>query len=120
MLLILLLRVRKQLLHFLRDAHIAIEVDAFLDIDWEEALARRSGDVVAFQVSNQLRVFGDWLRQSGDSLLQTSSEYLREEARVTPTEVEFEVFQAAVTDLKNDVARTEARIQQLLQKIQPQ
>jgi ubiquinone biosynthesis protein UbiJ len=52
--------------------------------------------------------------------LQTSSEYLREEAGLSPTEVEFEIFQSRLTELKHDVGRTEARLQQLLEKIQPQ
>jgi ubiquinone biosynthesis protein UbiJ len=90
---------------------------ASLDIDWEEALAERTGDVLAFQVHQRARSLGKWLRQSADSLLQTSSEYLREEVRLSPTEVEFEVFQTRITELKHDVARTEIRLQQLLEKI---
>ncbi len=93
---------------------------ANLDIDWEEALAQRTGDVLAFQIHQRARNLGEWLRQSADSLLQTSSEYLREEARLSPTEVEFEEFQSRLTELKHDVARTEARLQQLLEKIQQQ
>lgn len=89
---------------------------ANLDIDWEEALAQHSGDVIAFQLHQRARRFGDWLGQSAESLLQTSSEYLREEARLSPAQVEFEQFQARLTTLKNDVARTEARLQQLLEK----
>ncbi len=91
-----------------------------LDIDWEEALARRTGDVMAFQVNQRSRKLAAWLRQSTDSLLQTSSEYLREEARLSPTVTEFEDFQSRLTELKHDVARTDARLQQLLAKIEPQ
>jgi ubiquinone biosynthesis protein UbiJ len=89
---------------------------AGLDIDWEEALAQHTGDVVAFQLRQRLRNLGDWLGQSADSVMQTSSEYLREEARLSPTQVEFESFQSGVTGLKHDVARAEARLQQLLEK----
>jgi ubiquinone biosynthesis protein UbiJ len=92
---------------------------ASLDIDWEEALAERTGDVLAFQIHQRARILGKWLRQSADSLLQTSSEYLREEARLSPTEVEFDVFQSRLTELKHDVARTEIRLQHLLEKIGP-
>jgi len=46
--------------------------------------------------------------------VQTSSEYLREEARLSPTQVEFDQFQSRLTVLKNDVARSEARLQRLL------
>ena len=93
---------------------------AGLDIDWDEALAERTGDVLAFQINQRARNLGKWLRQSADSLLQTSSEYLREEARLSPTEVEFDVFQSRLTELKHDVARTEIRLQHLLEKIRPQ
>lgn len=89
---------------------------ANLDIDWEEALSRQTGDVLAVQIHQRARRFGDWLSQSADSLLQSSSEYLREEARLSPAEVEFEQFQSRLTTLKNDVARAEARLQQLLEK----
>lgn len=91
-----------------------------LDIDWEEALSQHTGDVLAFQIHQAARNMGEWLRQSGDSILQTSSEYLREEARLSPTEVEFELFQTGLTELKHDVARAEARLQSVLEKIQSQ
>ena len=52
------------------------KVLAGLDIDWEEALAEHSGDVLAFQIHHRARNLGAWLRRSADSLLQTSSEYL--------------------------------------------
>ncbi|MCP4877690.1 MAG: hypothetical protein GY896_19720 [Gammaproteobacteria bacterium] len=90
---------------------------ANLDIDWEEILAQHSGDVIAFQVHQRARKFGQWLQQSADSLLQTSSEYLREEARLSPNEVEFEDFQARLTVLKHDVERAEVRLQQLLERV---
>lgn len=91
-----------------------------LDIDWEEALARHSGDVLAFQIHQRARSLGAWLRQSTDSLLQTSSEYLREEARLSPTAVEFDVFQSRLSELRHDVDRSEIRLQQLLEKFKPQ
>ena len=88
-----------------------------LDIDWEEALAQHTGDLLAFQIHQQARDFGHWLQRSGEALMQTTSEYLREEARLTPTQVEFDAFQARLTELKYDVARAEDRFQQLLDKI---
>jgi ubiquinone biosynthesis protein UbiJ len=89
---------------------------AGLDIDWEEALAQHSGDVLAFQIHQRARKFGQWLQHSAESVLQTSSEYLREEARLCPTQVEFNQFQSRLTALKHDVARNEARLQRLLDK----
>ena len=89
---------------------------ANLDIDWEEALARQTGDVLAVQIHRQVKNFASWLQQSGDALLQTTSEYLREEARLTPTQVEFDAFQARVTELKYDTARIEVQLQQFLDR----
>ncbi len=85
-----------------------------LDIDWEEVLAHYTGDVVAVQLQQRAARLGDWLKQGADSLLQTTSEYLNEEARVSPTQAEFEQFQSRVTALRNDVARAEARLARLL------
>lgn len=93
---------------------------ADLDIDWEEALAQHSGDVLAFQIHRRTRQLGQWLQQGAESVLQSSSEYLREEARLSPTQVEFDRFQAQLTTLKQDVARAEARLQRLLDKAGPQ
>lgn len=90
---------------------------AGLDIDWEEMLATRTGDVVAHQIHQRALKLGDYLRTTADSLLQTSSEYLREEARLSPTQVEFDRFQSQLTQLKHDVARSEQRLQSILQKI---
>jgi ubiquinone biosynthesis protein UbiJ len=87
-----------------------------LDIDWEEALAQHTGDVLAYQVHQRARKFGEWLQSSADSLLQTSSEYIREEARLSPTQPEYRQFKSHLTGLKNDVARAEARLQRLLDK----
>ena len=73
---------------------------AGLDIDWEEALAQKSGDVLAFQIHQRARKFGQWLQASAESVLQTSSEYLREEARLSPTQVEFDQFQSRLRHLR--------------------
>lgn len=91
-----------------------------LDIDWEEALSEIIGDVAAFQVHQRARRLGEWLKESADSLLQTTSDYLREEARASPTTVEFEQFQSRVTGLKNDVSRAEARLARLLERARSQ
>ena len=90
---------------------------AVLEIDWEEILADYTGDRVAFQLHQGMRRLGTRLRGNLDSILMTSSEYLREEARLTPTRTEFEQFTARVTRLKHDVARSEARLRALLDRL---
>lgn len=88
-----------------------------LEIDWEEVLSDYTDDILAYQIHQRARDLGNWLRQSAESLLQTSSEYITEEAHLSPTQVEFERFQQCITDLKHDVDRTEARLRRLLKAV---
>ena len=88
-----------------------------LDLDWEEALSHYTGDILAYRIHQQARAARDWLRKSLGSLSQTSSEYLREEIRLTPTQVEFDRFQQQATLLKQDVERAEIRLRHLLQSL---
>lgn len=85
-----------------------------LDIDWEEVLSKYTGDVIAYQIHKRARGAGEWLRNSTLSLLQTTSEYIREEQRLSPTQVEFLRLQQQTTTLKQDVERSEARLRYLL------
>jgi ubiquinone biosynthesis protein UbiJ len=85
-----------------------------LDIDWEEVLSHYTGDILAYRIHQQARGAGDWLRQSVISLSQTTSEYLREESRMSPTQVEFERFQQQATMLKQGVERAEVRLRHLM------
>ena len=103
------------------DASVAQQMQKILtdiDIDWEEVLSQYTGDVLAFQIHQKAQDAGNWLRQSVTSLMQTNSEYLREEARMSPTRPEFERFAQQVTTIKHDVDRAEARFRQLLKTIQ--
>ncbi len=88
-----------------------------LDIDWEEILADYTGDRVAFQLNQGLRRIGNRVRHNIDSILMTGSEFLREEARLSPTQAEFDQFAAGVTRLKHDIARSEARLRALLDRL---
>ena len=99
------------------DASVAQQMQKILgeiDIDWEEELSKYTGDVLAFQIHQQARKARDWFQASFQSITLTSSEYLREEARMTPTIPEYERFQQQLTTLRQDVDRTEARLRQLL------
>lgn len=87
---------------------------AELEIDWEEALAQHCGDILAHQIHKRGKATGAWLRDSAWSLLQTSSEFAREEQHLSPNQVEFERFAEQVGELKLDLDRSEARLRQLL------
>ena len=98
------------------DARVAQQMQKIItdiDIDWEEVLAQYTGDVLAFQIHQQARKTARFLQQGLTSLMQTNSEYLREEARMTPHQAEFERFQSDVTTIRHDVDRAEARIRRL-------
>jgi ubiquinone biosynthesis protein UbiJ len=103
------------------DASVAQQMQKILseiDIDWEEVLSQYTGDVLAFQVHQKARQAKNYLHQGINALMQTNSEYLREEARLTPTLPEFERFQQQVTTIKHDVDRVEAKLRQLAKSIQ--
>ncbi len=99
------------------DAKIAQQLQKIiteLDIDWEEVLSKYTGDALAFQIHSKTRLAGEYFKQSLYSLMQANSEYLREEAHLTPTQAEFERFRQQLTTTKHDVDRVEARLHRLL------
>ncbi len=102
------------------DANIAQQIQKIisgLDIDWEEVLSQYSGDILAVQIHRKARQAGEYFKQNLQALMQTSSEYLREEARLTPTLPEFERFQQQITAVRQDADRCEARMYQLQKRI---
>ncbi len=84
-----------------------------LNPDWEEALTRVFGDVIGFQASRAVRGGLAWMRQAGISLAENVSEYLREESRQLVTRPELEEFLDQVDELRDDLARLEARVKRL-------
>lgn len=86
---------------------------ARLDLDWEELLSHKVGDVAAHQIGNAVRSFIGWAKDSHASMEQNVSEYLRIEAELTPERVEIDHFMDDVDELRNDVDRLEQRIARL-------
>ena len=95
------------------------QIVARMDVDVEEALAQRIGDIPAHELSRTLRGLGDWMRAAGTALLADVSEYLRYEAAVTPVAEEVERFSDAVDAIRDDVERLEARIGRLERRRAP-
>lgn len=87
-------------------------LDGF-DFDWEQQLARITGDVVAQPLAYGLRQGFGWLRDSSQSLQQSLSEYLREEAQLLPDKIQIDDYMQAVDKLRADCDRLEARIKRL-------
>ncbi|HEX2667152.1 MAG TPA: SCP2 sterol-binding domain-containing protein [Gammaproteobacteria bacterium] len=80
------------------------------DLDWEELLARRIGDVAARQVGNAVRGFLGWGRDAGRRLGQDVADYLHYESRELPPRHEVEGFLAGVDRLRDDAERLTARV----------
>ena len=86
------------------------EALAELDIDWEEALSRLTGDVAAHEIGRRARALSRQASRLGAVGADNLSEYLTEEARLLPHPLDVEAFVADVDRLRDDVARLEARI----------
>jgi ubiquinone biosynthesis protein UbiJ len=84
-----------------------------LDPDWEEGLTRIFGDVIGFQLSRLVSGGLDLAKHARDSMERNISEYLREESRQLVTATEMDQFLDNVDDLRDDVARLEARLRRL-------
>ncbi len=89
-----------------------------IDIDWEEHLSRLVGDTAAYQMMKQARKALNWFKDSTKKFCENTTEYLQEEARYTPSAAEIEDFYQDIFRLRNDVDRTEKKIEWLLKKRQ--
>ena len=101
------------------DTHLGAEFSRILgevNIDWEELLSKVVGDVVAHRAGQVTATSLDWLQESLESLKLNTSEYLSEEAKLTPAEAEINHYLDEVDDLRMSVDRLEARINQHLKK----
>ena len=90
---------------------------ARLEIDWEEQLSHRVGDVAAYQAGRWWRAARSWGRRSADTLRADGGEYLQRELRLLPPPVEVEHFLAAVDGLREDADRLTARIERLRRRL---
>jgi ubiquinone biosynthesis protein UbiJ len=92
------------------------QILAGLDIDWEEFLAQRIGDVPAHEIGR----FGRRARESAARVAgngrETLSDYLTEEARLLPHRYEVDAFLEDVDTLRDDVERLAARIERLVRR----
>jgi len=82
-------------LHFSGDINTAKQFQQLaskLDIDWQEPFAKIFGDFLGHTITTGLSLFGDWAKQVHNSLKQDISEYVQEEARLTPSDSEQQMF----------------------------
>jgi ubiquinone biosynthesis protein UbiJ len=83
------------------------------DVDWEELLAQRTGDVFAHQAGRAARAGIGFVTQGRKVLGQALTEYLQEEARLLVTRAELAPFLDAVDALRMDADRLAARVTRL-------
>lgn len=94
-----------------------------LEIDWEQALSDllfpfgESAQIVNHQAANVIKTFLNWLRKSHRKFRTNFASYLQEELRIMPTQTELDEFYESLTDLRSATERAEARIQQLIRKL---
>ena len=89
------------------------------EVDWEEEVARRLGDVPAHALANQARAVAAWLDQSRESLGLDLQDYLWEEGRLLPRPESVEAFLSEVDTLRDDVERLAKRIDRLAARLGP-
>ena len=81
--------------------------------NWEEDLSRAVGDAPAHATGEAVRGAAAWGQDAGMRLAASAAEYWTEESPVIATRVKVEDFVAAVSALRDDVARLEKRIDRL-------
>lgn len=89
---------------------------ASLDVDWEELLAQRIGDIAARQAGLIAEGFNRWLGRSQTTVDMAVRDYIQEEVQHSPTQIEASNFADDVDVLRMDVDRLAARVQRLIDK----
>ena len=108
--------IRDGSLDLIGDAEVAQAFQKLLSYgrpDIEEELSGVIGDVAAHRLGEVARSVGSWGKEAGATLRQNITEYLQEERRDVPSRYEVETFARKVGELRDDVARVEARLNQL-------
>lgn len=84
--------------------------------DIEEKLSQYTGDVVAHTLVNSVKSGSRFIRQEVKNRQRDLAEVITEEWQLLPQPLEMVHFYDQVDDLKSDVARFEARLNQLLER----
>ena len=102
------------------DTDIAADFQALLNLtrpDLEEELSHFTGDIIAHEVGEGVRMLGNWLAGAERTMTRSMGEYLSEETRAVVTDSEIEAFCSAVDTLTADVDRFEAKFQLLRESL---
>jgi len=88
------------------------------DFDWEQQLARFTGDTLAYPLAQSIRRGFSWLNFNRLEFEQSVAEYLREESQYLPDKSQTDRFMQKVDLLRADTDRLEARIKRLQNTIE--
>ena len=108
--------IRDGSLELIGDAEVAQAFQKLLGYgkpDIEEELSGVIGDVAAHRLGEVARSVGSWGREASATIRQNITEFLQEERRDVPSRYEVEAFTRKVDELRDDVARVEARLNHL-------
>lgn len=86
-----------------------------LELDWEEVLIDALGDVPGHQLAQFLRKQVHWLRDRETSVRRLAGEFLTEELRAVPTDIEIQHFSEEVDQLRLSTDRLYAKLSKLKQ-----
>lgn len=84
-----------------------------LDIDWEEQVARLTGDVSAHKIGGMIRGVQQWFKKADASLTADITDYLHEESGWLPAREALQDFFMDIDTLRMDVDRLDAKMQML-------
>ncbi len=87
-----------------------------LKIDWHEPFAQLFGDPIGHSIATGLENITIWLFNTINSVQQDISEYIQEEAKVTPSSSEQQQFFRQVDQIRSQADRLNARIALLKDK----
>ena len=109
-------------LNFSGDVATAKQFQAFaqsLNIDWHEPIAQLLGDPLGHSLATGIEKLSGWLFNTASGVNKDISEYLQEEIRVTPSELEQQHFFQQVDQVRSQADRLNAKITLLRQKYDP-
>ncbi|VAW92155.1 Protein YigP (COG3165) clustered with ubiquinone biosynthetic genes [hydrothermal vent metagenome] len=89
-----------------------------IEIDWEEHLSHITGDVVAYRLGQATRLGFSWMQQGAQQMRDNVRDYFVYESQDIPLPAEINHFIAQVDTLRDDVARSQARIQKILHNLE--
>lgn len=88
---------------------------AELNIDWEDLLAQRIGDMPAVLLSRAFTAAREWAEDTQNTMRQNTGEFLVEEVRLAASRSAVDRYLNDVDQLRNDVARLAAKVNHLKQ-----